>query len=196
MARKLDKREIWLLSLLVAFLAWFLWNQSKSMVGGGKTGNDEGEAALVPVAPIVMLASLEDSLVDIVDRERDLFAFGVPPVEKKRDDARVKRVKDAQEAARKAQQQAQNRPPPTPRQPPKARAPKPSFQYIGNIGPKDSKFAVFTEGQDVLVANVGDEIKNGFVLMDIGFESVVIGYTEERYRNETTELQLPKERRR
>ena len=76
------------------------------------------------------------------------------------------------------------------------RAPKPTFEYIGNLGPKNERFAVFTEGQEVLIANIGEEIKTGFVLKDIGFESVTIGYTDERYKDKTTELQLPKNRRR
>jgi hypothetical protein len=58
-------------------------------------------------------------------------------------------------------------------QPPEA----PPFGYrcIGTFGPDSHRFAVFTSGEDVINASVGDAVgRSEFVLREIGVESVTV----------------------
>jgi hypothetical protein len=198
MARKLKQRELFLIVILIAVMSGFLYKNFNTgeATDIARSGEDGKEDNLI--APVVMLAELDISSVPIGDRNRDLFSYGIRPTRQKEIDARQANIRRAQDEA-KRRKEAQPQPKPPVRTPPPVRvasAPKPPFTFIGIVGPKDSKIAVFEEGQTVMIANIGEVIKEPFLLKKVGFESVVIGYTDDRYKDKTTELKMPKDRRR
>lgn len=63
-------------------------------------------------------------------------------------------------------------PPPTPTPVP----PDINFKFIGTFGPKDRPIAVLVRGDQLLNANVGDVVFDSFILRNIGYESVDVGF--------------------
>ena len=51
-----------------------------------------------------------------------------------------------------------------------------SFKFIGTFGPKDQPIAVLLQGDQLLNAHSGDVVFGRFILRNIGYESVEIGY--------------------
>ncbi|HKA35715.1 MAG TPA: hypothetical protein VKH43_02795 [Thermoanaerobaculia bacterium] len=51
-----------------------------------------------------------------------------------------------------------------------------SFKFIGTFGPKDQPIAVLLQGDQLLNARAGDVVFGRFILRNIGYESVDIGY--------------------
>ena len=51
-----------------------------------------------------------------------------------------------------------------------------SFKFIGTFGPKDQPIAVLLQGDQLLNARAGDVVFGRFILKNIGYESVEIGY--------------------
>lgn len=82
--------------------------------------------------------------------------------------------------------------PPPPRNPVPAEPtpPFPKFKYLGYLGPKDRRIAAFEvdAGAKPVLAAVGDVVEREFRLLEFRYESVVFGYTDERFKNRTTEL--------
>ena len=68
--------------------------------------------------------------------------------------------------------------------------PKPTFTYIGYLGPKHDRIAVFTRGHEILLARVGELIVDGFRLREFRYKEVTLGYTQGPYRGETTRLAM------
>jgi hypothetical protein len=69
--------------------------------------------------------------------------------------------------------------------------PKPpaiNFTYLGYLGPKNGKIAVFEDGNQVMLARAGDVVKDQFRVVEFGFEAVVMGYVDERFKDQTSEL--------
>ncbi|MEM9558321.1 MAG: hypothetical protein AAGC60_28975 [Acidobacteriota bacterium] len=56
------------------------------------------------------------------------------------------------------------------------RPPPVSIELIGIFGPERRRIAVFRDGEEIVNALRGDEIKNQFILNEIGFQSVVLGF--------------------
>ncbi|NIW73914.1 MAG: hypothetical protein GWN08_01410, partial [Gemmatimonadetes bacterium] len=79
---------------------------------------------------------------------------------------------------------------PTPR-PQKPIPPKPDFTYLGYLGPKDNRIAVFDLGEEEpILAQAGDVIAEAFTVVEFKYQSVVLGFTDERFKDETTELEM------
>ena len=76
--------------------------------------------------------------------------------------------------------------------PAEPQAPKPSFRYLAYLGPKEAKIAVFEsdEAEPPKLARIGDVIEKEFKLVEFKYDSVVMGYTDERWKGQTVELQL------
>ncbi len=192
--RKLETREIVLLVLLgavvlvVAFVDW-----------GDVTGAD-GDAAAekeieVGEAPEIRLARLGLDPADYDPGGRNLFRYGTPP----RAAQPAPPPRPRPETVTRPQPVATPPPPPVrnlPTTPPKPQAPRPSFQYIGQLGPKDDRIAVFDEGDSVLLAQIGETIQDEFVLRSFGYRTVTLGYTDRRFAEQTTELEMKQPRRR
>lgn len=66
--------------------------------------------------------------------------------------------------------------------------PPPRFTYIGFLGPKDQKIAVFDRGADVMVARVGDLVSDNFELLEFRYEAVVLAYRDGKYKGKTATL--------
>jgi len=180
--RKLSPRELSMLGLLGvvgASLFYFAPERGLGPSGGGGFGEDLqfGEA---PVVRLDRLAGHTDGY----DAEgRNLFQYYTPPPP--------------------VQHTPPPRPPPRPQVAPPAPPPvlnpsvvigKPTpppihLSYLGFLGPKDNKIAVFEDGQELVLARRGEVVKQQFRVVDFGYETVVMGYVDERFKNETQELQ-------
>lgn len=167
--------------LLVALVAVAGWRLLPLLLGGGAGGG--GRRAVGTRVPEVRVTELD--LGDLTaeprdyDPGRDPFSFYTPPPppppEPTGPTPEELRRRAAEEAARRAAEEArqqaaaeQSPPAPTP----------PSFQltYLGSFGPEHRRIAVFTDGEEIYNALVGDVIDDSFVVADIGFESVTITY--------------------
>jgi hypothetical protein len=96
-----------------------------------------------------------------------------PPAPHKPSAAELRAQQEAAEAARRlAEEQAR-------RAAEEAARPKPppfTWSYLGNFGPPQQRIAVFTDGQRVWNARQGDTLENKFIVAQIGYESVDIGF--------------------
>ena len=73
---------------------------------------------------------------------------------------------------------------------PEPKAPRPSFRYIGFMGPKNNKIAVLEKGEQVLLAEIGEVVEKQFVVRSFKYEILVLGFTAERWKDETHELPM------
>jgi len=203
MARKLSKREGRLLVVLglVALLMLYFNSGGKSPFGGDGEKKVEETAPFDP-APEVMLAMLTRDVEPYDPNGRDLFKYSERPL--------TPEERAALEAQRRAQQQQQQqaaqrkieaqqkaiearRQAPQPAQPTGPRPPQPRFEYLGYLGPKDNLIAVFDRksGEDpLLLARAGEVVEEEYLLKQINYHTVVLGYTDERFKNQTKELPM------
>lgn len=65
-----------------------------------------------------------------------------------------------------------------PDRPPKREPPSFTYKYLGFFGPPDKKLAVFSDGRDIIDAFEGETLSDKFILKNIGFESVTIGFVD------------------
>ena len=182
--RQLSRREYTLLGLLALAGVVLFYFAPKAGIGGAAGHESFGDVAKLGEAPVVNL----DRLAGRTDRYdpdgRNLFQYYTPPP---------------------PVVAPPPTPPPTPRpiatpppvmvnrDPPDGRAYRPqppaiNLTYLGFLGPKDNRIAVFEDGQEMLLAKKGEVVKQQFRVVDFGFETVVMGYVDERFRGETQEL--------
>jgi len=201
--RKLTRRESILLGAValaaIAYLA-YVSERAMSSRSAELAGAEVGEllADTAPVVPMGLLASA----VDDYDRNgRDLFKYSKrPPTAEELEAERLRRLaalKAQEEAARKRrqadearQEAAANRPPPPPPRAVEKQPPRIPFQYIGYLGPKNDRIAVFQEGEDLLLARRGEPLQDLFTVVDIRYESVVMGFTDPEFESRTRELPM------
>jgi len=182
--RKLNAREATLLIVLAVMGLGSLW-----MMGGdggpGSRGNSEADTVPPDTWPEIWLARLSQT-AEVYDAQgRDLFKYGPPP--------RVERPAPPPPPARREPPPRVEAKPATPKPPPVARgprAPKPTFKYLGFLGPKERKIAVFGEGDDLLIAQSGETLAEHFKIVEFKYESVVLGYVDEQFADQTHELKL------
>lgn len=193
MARQLTRREWTMIVVLVTVALVVLFLRSEGHLGGG-SGTGEAEARPpFEGAPVVRMDLLALNAGEFGDGRRDLFKYHVPGPSQAELDARRK----AQEKARQELEERKKRTPPKPVQrrastPPAPRLPKVPYRYLGFFGPKDDKIATFVEGDEVVIGRVGDVLgpKDEFELMEIDYDSVVIGFTDPKFANKTTTLKM------
>jgi hypothetical protein len=212
------KNEIILGALMVA-IAYALWvnlgggGQTAGPGGGAPPG---GAAPRVDIGkiqlPSVNWAALTAPRPSYDPSGRNIFTWGVivppppPPMspeekaalEKAQAEAAAAR-KAAEEAAAKAaaeqqqkaleqvQQQAQlqaNLPPPKPVPPPI------NYKFIGYFGPSENKIAILNDGTDMIFVRQGEKVGGQFKILEIGYESVKFGYTDPKFRGETTTVPM------
>jgi len=183
--RKLNTREKAMLGLLAVagIAAWFGYGGG----GGGFAGAGAGADALSPIdgdPPVVRVDLLSQDPVAFDPSGRNLFAYYTPPV------------------AKKPRPKPKAPPPPPPAPPKKKKAtpkrevikepqpPTPEFSYVGYLGPKDNRIAVFTAGEEMLVARVGEVVEEQFELREFRYETVIFGFTDPQFQGKTTELKL------
>ena len=195
---KVSTREVVLVIILVAAGIWYIWY----LTGDGAAGS----AAGAPGEPLAVIAAgdaprvrmdLLSGLAETYDQNgRDLFKYAQRPPTQEELDAERRRLEAerlAREAALAAQREArlarQNQPTTAP--PPQPAGPRPpriSFKYIGYLGPKDDRIAVFEEGEDLILARVGETVNDQFRVQEIEYETVVMGYTDPKFEKLTQTL--------
>ncbi len=71
-------------------------------------------------------------------------------------------------------------PPPPPdlegQRPPEPQPPKIPYTYLGSLGSKTRRIAVFSDGQDIVNVLTGDVLEGEFRVAEIGYESVTIEF--------------------
>ena len=186
MARKLSGREFFLLGVLVVAAAFVLfWGERGQLFERGEC--EAAKQATLGDAPLVNWDRLTAEPEAYDAGGRNLFQYYTPPPPKPPPQQRIERP---------VQQRAKAPPKPPPRPATRetarrtARPPTPSFKYLGFLGPKDDKIAVFEHGQELELVRVGEIVQKEFRLVDFKYEGVVIGYVDERFADQTTEIRM------
>ena len=188
MARKLNGREIFLLGFVgLVGIAALIYMRGGSGIGGGQLSAEQDELQLGD-APVINLARLEAERVAYDPKGQDLFHYGKPP-------GSARRPPKVTPPPRKRQPRAAPPPPaaePRKVEPTRPKPPPIRFEYIGFLGPNANKIAVFEDGDEILLARVGEVVQEEFRLVGFGYESVTMGYTDMKFKLNTTELRQSK----
>ena len=181
--RKLSARESVLLVFLGIVAVMIFYYNRDAGLGGRELDGLAGEDLKFHDAPWVRLDRLAGEQEGYDPAGRDLFKYYTPPPPPRK------------QVAAPTPPPVNREPPPVPvRRPTQPRTdtgPKPpgiNFTYLGYMGPKDGKIAVFEEGNTVMIARTGDVVKDQFRVVEFGFETVVMGYVDERFKDQTSEL--------
>lgn len=191
MSRKLTAREKLLIGVLAVGGAFALYTLRGDALGLGGPA-DDGAFVEPPDGepPVVRMDLLARAAQDFSEGGRNLFDYYTPPpppppprvVLPPPPPVKVERPKPP--------------PPREPGPPPPPKPPFPNFKYLGFLGPKDARIAVFEvddmENPQVL-AGVGDVVQKEFRLKEFRYESVVFGYTNELFADRTAELSMENE---
>lgn len=164
--RKLSAKERLLLGALgVSLLA--LWRGLPGDVGragrsAGGSGTESIEVGDPPIVPLELLGAVAAPY----DRTgRNLFEYHERRPPFRPATPRKPMVEEPQPA------------PPTvsPSRPAQPAPPRPAFAYIGYFGPKRDLIAVFVKGSEVLLARTGDVVDGQYRLLELRYDSVVLG---------------------
>ncbi len=199
-ARKVSIREIVLAVVLVTAGVWYVWYLAgKGMEGSASGEADTAHGALEAGAAPRVRMDLLAGLAEPYDQNgRDLFKYAKRPPTAEELEAERRRLEAerlAREAALKKQREArtarQKAPARTqPSRPTGPRPPQIPFKYIGYLGPKDDRIAVFEEGETIILARVGETVQDQFRVREIDYETVVLGYTDSRFEKLSQSLNL------
>jgi hypothetical protein len=188
MARKLTPREYFFIGVLaMSGVVYLLYRGEARLFGGGPEEAKEGGP--MGIAPIVRLHQLSHEPENYDPKGRNLFEYYTPPppprpkVERPKQAA--KKPVDTAADRRKAMMQK-----PQPVKKPELRPPNINFKYLGYLGPKNDKIAVFEQGEEMMLARAGEVVEEDFRLIEFKYESVVMGYVDTKYRDMTTELNM------
>jgi hypothetical protein len=180
--RKLSTRE-YVLVVLLGVVAIFLFYYNRDAGLGGRQSDElAGEDLDFGDAPWVRLDRLAGQLEGFDAQGRDLFKYYTPPPPKQAAKAPPPRA-PVERPQRPAVQREAPKPVNTGPKPPAI-----NFSYLGYLGPKDQKIAVFEDGNQVTLARAGDVVKDHFRVVEFGFEAVVMGYVDERFKDQTSEI--------
>ena len=183
-------RQRVLLAALLVVAAVAAWSQLLPRLGGGGEGVAAGGRSGVGLAAGgVEVVTLDLDALAATPRNyspgRNPFDYGSPPPPPppspeelaRRAALEEQRRRAAEEARRAAEERAlelaENPPPP-----PKPQPPAFGLRYLGSFGPESRRIAVFTDGEEIFNALVGDVIAGKFVVHDIGYESVAIAFVD------------------
>jgi hypothetical protein len=186
--RKPTGREYFFIVVLAAFgIGYLAYRDDGRLFGGGR--DEQKKSGAFGIAPIVRMAQLAARTEDYNPRGRNLFEYYTPPPPPRKEPAQ-------RAAPPKPQSKAPvSRPAPTRRVEAKPvnaglRPPNINLTYLGYLGPKDDKIAVFEDGEDMLLARAGEIVHKDFTVVEFKFESVVMGYVDTRFKEMTTELDM------
>ncbi len=189
--RKLTSREIFLLVVLalggIAYV-WY-WRSGSSPLDIEKLAKAEGSYVAAD-APVVELARLASTTETYDPAGRDLFKYSKPPADPD-DLARRQALEDARRKAREDAEkrrlaEARNRP----RVPATPQPPGIPLKYIGYLGPKDDRIAVFEDDKELFLAKSGEVLLEKFRVVEIRYETVVMGFTDQKWLDRTRELTM------
>jgi len=187
MARRLTRREYGLLALLsLVAVALLYFKQGGRLPGQGGAAAEIAGLEELGEPPQVHMDLLARNVASYDPGGRDLFKYYTPPPPPR-----------AAPAVRPAPPPPKPRPEPPPVQanttPPPVRSRKPpqiNLTYLGFLGPKTNKIAVFEDpaADDILLVRAGEVIRDQFRVVDFGYQSITMGYIDKEFENETTEL--------
>ena len=208
------QKEIILGALLVA-IAFVVWQNLGGGPGGPGGAPPAGGGPRIDLPGIKMpqvdWAALSAPRPVYDPSGRNIFQFGaIPPppppkltpeeeaaIKAAQEQARLERERQeqllreqqAQAATQQAAQQAAlaSQPPPPP---PKPQPPPINYKFIGYVGPSENKIAVLHDGTDLIFVRQGEKIGGQFKILEIGYESIKFGYTDSRFKGETTTLPM------
>jgi hypothetical protein len=203
--RRLTRREIVLLTAVLVGGLIYLWIYSNREMSAREAalGDDADHEQIADTAPEIPI-HLVAQVIDDYDRHgRDLFQYSKPPMTQAEID-RLRRQREAEEARRRAAEEARKKskqdaaknrrtkpaPPPRTTEPSGPSPPRIPFRYIGYLGPANNRIAVFQEGDELHLARKGEALKEDFKVVDIRYESVVMGYTAAEFETRTRELPM------
>ncbi|MBP7149419.1 MAG: hypothetical protein KBD01_17955 [Acidobacteria bacterium] len=209
------KRQTRLLALLALLLVPLLITYRGALFGGSKPqASAPGAAVGALPGTLASLGQLPGIPLEKPDSGddyrpvRNLFDFSQSPDEiaaqKARKEAaeraRVeaeKREKERQVAEAKRREEERINPPPPP-PPPKPVPPSFDFSYTGlitRLTEQQEQLAVLQKkgtapGAEPLIVKLGETIDNKFVVQKIDLDTLVIGYTDPRFRDQTQTVRL------
>ena len=206
MPRKPTTRETVLLGGLSILGVVLLYRFLTPDMAGLDLGTDDPlGAGGASDAPVVQMALLTRDPEPYAVNGRDLFKYAQrpptpPELEARRRAEEERRRRLAEEAERRrlaaeaermrlAAERAQRSQAPPPR-PVGLTPPQVRFEYLGYLGPKDDRIAVFEDGEEILLARAGDTVEQDFLIREIAYQKVVIGYTKDEFEGRTTELRM------
>jgi hypothetical protein len=174
------------MSVLVGAILIVLYSLDTGIGGGRGTAKDKKHPTLgEPPKILLSMVTTEAAVYDA--NGRDLFKFGQPPrVATKAPPKRAappptKKPADVKKPVKRPPARAAAKPP-------EPRPPEIRFKYIGYLGPKGDKIAVFADGDDMLLAREGEVVKEQFKVLDFKYESILMGYTDPLFESKTTEV--------
>jgi hypothetical protein len=183
------KRQRVLLAVLLVVAAVAAWSQLLPRLGGdgGMATGPHGAGGRDVVTVDIVTLDLDQLAAAPRDYSpgRNPFAYGEPPPppgptpEELAERARLEeeRRRAAEEARLAAEERARllaENPP----EPPRPQPPEFRMTYLGSFGPSSRRIAVFTDGEEIYNALVGDVLAGQFVVQDIGYESVAIAFVD------------------
>ncbi len=188
MARKPTSREYFLIGVLaVAGIVALYVGRGGGFNLGGEAGASKGEPLSIGEGPQVHMERLTQRAEAYDPRARNLFAYWTPPPPPPPKLASRPKPKPVVTLPKP-------KPPPPPPRTNRPRGPRPpgiAFTYLGNLGPKNNRIAVFEQGDgEMMLARAGETVRKHFRVVRFGYEAVVMGYTDERFKDRTTELPM------
>ena len=184
---KRETRQRLLLGVLVVFFAFIVARQVAPIVFSGSSGQRSGATtgrgsragSSIDLEGLeveeLRLAALEPSNSQYRPG-RDPFRFGAapapaapppPPTPTVSSEDRTRQALQAALAARERQSSAA---------PSRPSLPPIDMTYLGSFGPRDGRLAVFSDGIQIYNALVGEVLNEKFIVEQIGFESVDLGF--------------------
>lgn len=183
-----EQRQKAMLGALFLVMLVIIWRQVGPRFGGGTReaglggqAAKSGNAAPVLEAPEVVelrLADLEKNEAQFRPG-RDPFRFGevepaqTEPSEEERAEAEQEAA--AMEALRRAMEARASREAAAPSRPV---LPELDVKFLGSFGPREKRLAVFSDGVDIFNVLEGGVLKDHWVVRQIGFESVDVGFAD------------------
>ena len=167
-----SRRTTILLLVLLAAAAYYAFDL---LSGGGSGSGGISARARSGVGTRRTVAEVEELATTALEKKpgvyqhgRDLFTYGAanrPKAQRPRPKRQPPKPKPAQtEVKPAATEPAGPKPPPI------------DVSYLGSFGPEGRRIAVFSDGENVYNALLGDVIKKKFVLVAIGYESADLGF--------------------
>ncbi|MEE9219525.1 MAG: hypothetical protein V3U98_10720 [Acidobacteriota bacterium] len=207
-----ERREIWLgvlaLILLVIFYqqvqGWLVGSLPPDLTAAGE--GQQGGGAVSDAVQEVRLSDLSLAPVAYDPSGRNLFQYGQPPAPPKpptpvvdplaelrrrqEEEAKRKRVEEIlrrkREQEKKTQEQRQALQP-TPRPAARPAGPTPpavNYKFVGYLGRPERKIAVLQHDGEVILKHEGERLGDDFVVREIRFDMVELGYTDPRFKDQ------------
>ena len=194
----LNRQQVMLvvLALVAVWALWLTMGGEGPMVGGaGRPAPPRGVPGDLP--PVIRLTDLENPVAAFnPSGGRNLFAYAEP----RRAAPPVPQARAHQPPPKPQPVPVAPKPvvaPPPPPQKVAATQPTPpvvNFEFVGYLGPQNALIGVFKvntpDGEEVVLAAVGETLADHFRVHRIGYEEVEIGYTQEPFLKERKVLTM------